>query len=192
MGPWARSFLAAVAGNTERPQLEVTDLRIEPGLISARVEGEEVTLSAPLIPQRIWAAVTRYAEGMGQLQDAVEGRFQSVHLEHLLEEDWGEKLIPRPGAITRSGDGVVAVAFAVADRIDAAPVELLLWRGVDGGDRVVPSADPWQGRPVDVVPTRPTARAVVLKRLGPSGIAAVSGDLTGALRVAYDAFASRP
>jgi hypothetical protein len=193
MGPWARSFLAAVIGNAERPELEVTELRIEPGLISARVEGEEVTLSAPLVPQRIWAAITRYAQGMGQLQDAVEGRFQSVHLEHLLEEDWGETLIPRSGAITRSGGGdVAAVAFAVADRIDESPGELLRWRGVEGTERVLSSADPWQGKPLDAVPgSRATARGVVLKRLGPSGIASVSGELSGALRAAYDAFASR-
>jgi hypothetical protein len=192
MGPWARSFLAAVVGNAERPELEVTDLRIEPGLISACVEGEEVTLSAPLIPQRIWATVTRYAQGMGQLQDAVEGKFQSVHLEHLLEEDWGEQLIPRPGSITRSGDGVVALAFAVADRIDASPNELLVWRGVEGGERVLPSADAWTGGSLDGVSTeRATARGVVLKRLGPSGIPSVSGELSGALRAAYDAFASR-
>ena len=70
-------------------------------MISARVDGCEVTLTAAPIPQRIWTAMTRYAKGMGQLEDAVEGRVQSVHLEHLLEEDWGEQLIPRPRAIAR-------------------------------------------------------------------------------------------
>src|SRR5205823_737789 len=83
MGPWSRSFLAAVAGNAERPDLEVTDLKIEPGVISARVDGFEMSLSAAPIPQRVWAAVTRYADGIQQLEDALEGRAQSVHLEHL-------------------------------------------------------------------------------------------------------------
>ena len=58
--------------------------------VSARVEDCEVTLTAAPIPQRMWTAMTRYAQGMGQLEDAVEGKFQSVHLEHLLEGDWGE------------------------------------------------------------------------------------------------------
>jgi len=54
MGPWSRSFLAAVVGNAERPDLEVRNLRIEPGLITAEVEGCEVAITAPLIPTRIW------------------------------------------------------------------------------------------------------------------------------------------
>ena len=102
MGPWSRSFIAAVAGNAERPDLAVEDLRIEPGVISARVDGCEVTLTAAPIPQRMWTAMTRYAQGMGQLEDAVEGKFQSVHLEHLLEEDWGEQLDPA-AACDRAG-----------------------------------------------------------------------------------------
>jgi hypothetical protein len=190
MGPWSRSFVAAVAGNAERPDLEVTDLRIEPGLISASVEGVEVTLSAVPIPQRIWAAVIRYAQGMGQLEEAVEGRFQSVHLEHLLEEDWDEKLIPRASAITRAGGDaeLAALAFAVADRIDASPGELLIWRGVEGGERVRPTLDPWAGGVLEAPEPRRVPDYAVLKRLGPSGIASTGGDVSNALRVAYDAF----
>jgi hypothetical protein len=60
---------------------------------------------------------------MGQLGQAVEGRMQSVHLEHLLQEDWGELLIPRASAIAQScscdeAEGcehVAAVAYAFAD-----------------------------------------------------------------------------
>jgi len=33
MGPWSRSFVAAVAGNAARPELEVEALRIDPGEI---------------------------------------------------------------------------------------------------------------------------------------------------------------
>ncbi len=144
MGPWSRSFLAAVAGNAERPDLEVSDLRIEPGVISARVEGCEVTLTAAPIPQRIWTAMTRYAKGMGQLEDAVEGRVQSVHLEHLLEEDWGEQLVPRPRAIARSCscdedaacEHVVAVAYRRRGRGRTFRTgdPALAWRG--GGPRL--------------------------------------------------------
>jgi len=66
------------------------------------------------------------------------GRVQSVHLEHLMIEDWSEPLVPRPYELGRScscdGDGepcehVAALAFAVADEIDADPSLLLRWRG---------------------------------------------------------------
>ncbi len=156
MGPWSRSFIAAVAGNAERPDLAVEDLRIEPGVISARVDGCEVTLTAAPIPQRIWTAMTRYAQGMGQLEDAVEGKFQSVHLEHLLEEDWGEQLVPRPRAIARACscdadavcEHVVAAAYAVADEVERSARVLLRWRGVAGVDDEAAegSRDPWRGK----------------------------------------------
>jgi uncharacterized Zn finger protein len=202
MGPWSRSFIAAVAGNAERPDLEVTDLRIEPGVISARVDGCEVTLTAAPIPQRIWTAMTRYAKGMGQLEDAVDGRVQSVHLEHLLEEDWGEQLIPRPRAIVRvcscderAGCGhVAAVAHCVAEKVEHTPRFILHWRGVGGGDdsRTASPESPWQGAQLDRSKVaRPMPTHAVAKRLGPSGVAVSAGeDLEVALRRAYDAFVS--
>ena len=67
--------------------MEVEALRIDPGEIWAVVEGCEVTITAHVIPARIWAQMARYAQGMGQLEQAVEGRMQSVHLEHLLREN---------------------------------------------------------------------------------------------------------
>ena len=197
MGPWSRSFIAAVAGNAERPDLEVTDLKIEPGVISARVDGCEVTLTAAPIPQRIWTAVTRYAKGMGQLEDAVEGRVQSVHLEHLLEEDWGEQLIPRPRAIAQICEcdagaacrHAAAVAYAVADRLEHAPRLLSDWRGLHDPELEPRSSDPWAGSPVSGVQQR-LHRPVgsVAQRLGASGIPTGDGDLEDALRVAYAAF----
>src|SRR4051794_39811106 len=99
MGPWSRSFIAAVGGRAERPDLEVTNLRVTPGTITADVEDCEVTLSAGVIPSRIWAAIGRYASNIEQLAQAVDGRVQSVHLEHLLEEDWEELLVPRRNTI---------------------------------------------------------------------------------------------
>ena len=192
MGPWSRSFLAAVAGNVERPDLEVRNLRVEPGVISATVEGCEVTITAPVIPTRIWASVTRFAQGMGGLEDAVEGRVQSVHLEHLLDEDWDEALIPRQSAIWRgcSCDGPqgclheVAVAYAAADDIDSKPRVLLHWRGIDGaGSRREPT-DPWRGRDVRAsMSPRPMPRYAVLKRLGSTSPA---DELTQVLRGAYE------
>jgi uncharacterized Zn finger protein len=201
MGPWSRSFIAAVAGNAERPDLEVTDLRIEPGVISARVDGCEVTLTAAPIPQRIWTAMTRYAKGMGQLEDAVEGRIQSVHLEHLLEEDWGEQLVPRPRAIARSCvceevadcEHMAAVAFGVADEVEFSPRTLLRFRGIaeQAAEPGLAGADPWQGRELPAQQSeRTTSTYAVLKRLGSSGLpGSGTDDLATALRTAYGVLA---
>jgi uncharacterized Zn finger protein len=203
MGPWSRSFVAAVAGRAERPDLEVGALRIDPGTIWAVVEGCEVTLSALVIPPRIWASMARYAKGMGQLEQAVEGRIQSVHLEHLLQEDWGELLIPRASAIAQSCtcdgtsgcDHAVAAAFAFADEVEHTPRVLLRWRGVadlSEADATAPT-DPWRGRGLSATQA---ARAMpvyaVLKRLGSSELP-VGGneDLANALRIAYETLVSQ-
>lgn len=211
MGPWARSFVAAVAGRAERPSDarldEVRDLVVEVGSIRAEVGGCAVTLSAAPVPPRIWSAMTRFAQNRGQLEDAVKGRTQSVHLEHLLAEDWDEPLIPRPSSITqtctcddgRACEHVVAVAFAFADAVDADPSQLLLWRGcIENAPAVVvappvPEApaepvDPWQGgelpEPADV---RSLPVGAVLQRLGPSGVRVGEDDLADILRRAYAA-----
>jgi len=202
MGPWSRSFVAAVAGNADNPELEVEALRVDPGEILALVDGCEVTITANVIPARIWAQMARYAQGMGQLEMAVEGRMQSVHLEHLLQEDWGELLIPRASQIAQSCtcedsagcEHVAAVAYAFADEIERTPRVLLRWRGVaDVTEAESPApADPWQGKELSALTeARPTPTYAVLKRLGPSETP-VGGheDLANALRVAYEAFAS--
>jgi uncharacterized Zn finger protein len=199
MGPWSRSFVAAVAGNADRPELEVEALRVDPGEIWAVVEGCEVTLTAHVIPARIWASMARYAQGMGQLEQAVEGRMQSVHLEHLLQEDWGELLIPRASQIAQSCtcdeaedcEHVTAVAYAFADEIERTPRVLLRWRGVaDVADQEAEAAaDPWQGKELgDLGAPRAMPTYSVLKRLGPSEMY-VGGneDLADALRIAYGA-----
>ena len=106
MGPWSRSFVAAVVARTERPSDEVLadvrDLTVDVGVIRARVGECTVTLSADPVPPRIWAAMTRFARGRGPLEEAVAGRVQSVHLEHLMAEDWGEPLVPRARSIARA------------------------------------------------------------------------------------------
>jgi hypothetical protein len=204
MGPWSRSFVAAVAGNSDRPERDVDALRIDPGTIWAVVDGCEVTLSAHAIPARIWASMARYAQGMGQLEQAVEGRIQSVHLEHLLQEDWGELLIPRASQIARSctcdeAEGcehVAAVAYAFADEIERTPRVLLRWRGVADVTEAESAAprDPWQGKQLSpMAEARPMPTYAVLKRLGPSQLS-VGGndDLGNALRIAYEALVSPP
>jgi uncharacterized Zn finger protein len=200
MGPWSRSFVAAVAGNADNPDLEVTALRVNAGEIWAVVEGCEVTLTAHVIPARIWASMARYAQGMGQLEQAVEGRIQSVHLEHLLQEDWGELLIPRASQIAQSCtcddsadcEHVAAVAYALADEIERTPRVLLRWRGVADlteAKSAVP-AEPWQGKELSsLTEARAMPTYAVLKRLGPSEMyVGGSEDLADALRAAYQAF----
>lgn len=202
MGPWSRSFVAAVAGNEDRPELEVEGLRVDPGEIGAVVEGCEVTITAHVIPARIWAQMARYAQGMGQLEQAVEGRMQSVHLEHLLQEDWGELLIPRASQIAQSCtcdasagcEHVAAVAHAFADEIERTPRVLLRWRGVADvtEEETAASTDPWQGKELGpLADARPMPTHAVLKRLGRSEMS-VGGDedIANALRVAYEAFRS--
>ena len=199
MGPWSRSFVAAVAGNADNPELEVEALRVDPGEIWAVVEGCEVTLTAHVIPTRIWTQMARYAKGMGQLELAVEGRMQSVHLEHLLQEDWGELLIPRASQIAQACtcdesagcEHLAAVAYAIADEIERTPRVLLRWRGVAdvSEEETAASIDPWQGKELSALEdARPMPAYAVLKRLGPSELS-VGGndDLANALRVAYEA-----
>jgi hypothetical protein len=202
MGPWSRSFVAAVAGNADNPELEVEALRVNAGEIWAVVEGCEVTITAHVIPARIWAQMARYAQGMGQLEMAVEGRMQSVHLEHLLQEDWGELLIPRASQIAQSCtcdesagcEHVAAVAYAFADEIERTPRVLLRWRGVADLTEAESAApvDPWQGRELDsLADARPMPTYAVLKRLGRSELS-VGGDedVANALRAAYEVFCS--
>jgi hypothetical protein len=174
-------------------------LRVDPGTIWAVVEGCEVTLTAHVIPARIWASMARYAQGMGQLEQAVEGRIQSVHLEHLLQEDWGELLIPRASQIAQECtcdesagcEHVAAVVYAFADEIERSPRVLLRWRGVADVTEAeaTASADPWQGTELSpLAEARPMPTYAVLKRLGPSEMY-VGGneDLASALRIAYEA-----
>ena len=197
MGPWSRSFLAAVAGNAERQELEVTELKIEPGLISARVDGCTVELSAAPIPKRTWDAVRRFGAGMGPLDEALKGRTQSVHLEHLLEEDWDVRLIPRATAINRAcscdpAGGCVhelALAHAVAERFDRTPMQLLEWRGIGGAQPVRGTSDPWRGRELAPLgaPRRMPVDAV-LKRLAETDLQ----DLPETLRPAYERLRTAP
>lgn len=195
-GPWARTFAAALA-DEGAPELTVEGLRIEPGLITAQVDGCAVTISAPTVPPRIWAAMTSYARNRGPLEQAVRGETQSVQLQHLMAQDWDEPLVPGASAILRTcscdtgGDcpHVAALARTVAGEIDRDPATLLRWRGCL--DAPAPSADdPWTGgEPPDV--SGATGRPVqsVLHRLGRSGIAHGAGDLVDALGPAYAALA---
>ena len=196
-GPWARSVLTAI-GRDARPTRTADELDVEVGRLTARVGECAVTVGAEPVSRSSWTAMVRYSKGMGPLEEAVGGRLQSTHLDHLLAEDWGEQLIPRPGQIRRectcdpSGacEHVAAAALAFADAIDEEPGLLLRWRGcVEGPLPEVDRGDPWAGGPLpEPAPPRALPVGAVLKRLGPSGILVGDKDLADVLQVAYEAF----
>ena len=197
-GPWARSILVALGGETATAA-SVEELNVELGRVTARVGECTVLLAAERVPRATWVAMLRYARGMGPLEDAVRGRIQSTHLDHLLAEDWGERVIPRAGQIRRTCscdpngacEHVAAVAVAFADAIDGNPVLFLRWRGcVDEPTPEVVQGDPWAGGelPEPAAP-RNLPVGAVLKRLGPSGIQIGDEDLAQVLQRAYEAFA---
>jgi hypothetical protein len=220
-GAWARLLATAVVRDegsalAERGRAlardgEVGELDVELGRIAARVGGCDTSITARPVPPRIWTAMVRSARGNRPLEAAIEGREQSVHLEHLMTVDWSEPLVPRAHDLGRrcSCDGadlcehVAALAFAVADAIDADPSLLLRWRGcvpgaVDAPDavdvvvpRVEPAGDPWSGGVLpEPQPLRPLPVGAVLKRLGPSGLTVRGDDLDAVLQRAYASFAA--
>ncbi len=225
-GPWSRLFASAVVGDESSSTAErgrslarngsVHTVEVAEGVISAQIDDGcecRVTISAEPMPPRIWAAVSRSARGAPQLEAAVEGRAQSVHLEHVLSVDWEEPLVPTGAALIAgcSCDAggrcphIVALAYVFADRIDRDPSLLLRWRGCNAREEMPAWLEPdddsepvvhagpeeiWQlGRLPEPRPVRPLPPAAVLKRLGPSGIQVGVQDLTDVLQRAYASFA---
>jgi SWIM zinc finger len=223
-GPWARLLATAVVRDegsavAERGRAlvregEVGPVEVTQGTLSANVAGCSVAITAKPVPPRIWAAMVRFARGNRPLEEAVQGRAQSVHLEHLMIEDWSEPLVPRPYELGRTcscaRDGepcehVAALAFAVEDEIDADPSLLLRWRGCLAVPEVPAAAtiestpeptvdltddDPWRaGDLPEPRPLRPLPVGAVLKRLGPSGLQLRGEDLADVLQRAYASFA---
>jgi uncharacterized Zn finger protein len=214
-GAWARLFASAIVGDESAPVAErgraharaghVHTVSIEPEEVSAEVDGCVVTLSADRIPPRVWSAVARGARNE-RLLAGVEGREQSVHLEHVMRFEWDEPLIPdRAGLrMTCICDGrvpcehVIAVAYVVADQIDRDPVLLLRWRGVDAVPESEPepealtvpaSDDAWEaGRLPTLGGKRPLPAGAVLKSLGASGIRAGFASIEDVLQRAYESF----
>lgn len=176
MGPWAQALLAAV-GVTSEGAAEVDGLRVEPALITARVDGRAVTLSAPPIPAGIWAAVGH----------AVATDRQSLELTQLLDHTWEEPLVPRELVRAGRDEDVAAVARAVAAAIERDPSTLLRFRGyaaAEPGER-----DAWRGG--ELPPLPPPARRPpesVPKRFGASGTLVGGEDLVEILARAYRAF----
>jgi hypothetical protein len=178
MGPWAQAWLASVGRRRVADDRPVAQLRIEPSLISAEVDGRSVSLSAVSIPAGVWAAV----------ESQVTPDRQSLELLQLLEHTWEEPLMPPELVRVGDEDDVDAVVEAVAAEIDRDPSVLLRFRGFDteGGD----GGDPWQARG-ELPPLPPPARRPpdsVPMRYGTSGIRTADGDLVETLIRAYAAF----
>ena len=192
---------------------------VEQGTLTAEIAGCAVTLTAEPVPPRIWTAMVRAARGNPPLEDAIEGRRQSVHLEHLMTVDWSEPLVPRAFELGRActcddADRVRAHRRRRVCRsrvaIDADPSLLLtLARLRARGARSRPrrrttrrsrrrrhsatrptSAPGVAARCPSAPPLRPLPVGAVLKRLGPSGLQLRGDDLALVLQRAYDSFAA--
>ncbi|HEY2777890.1 MAG TPA: hypothetical protein VGI77_08285 [Gaiellaceae bacterium] len=156
----------------------VTQLRVEPSLITATVEGRAVTLSAAPIPPGVWAAIDAQ----------VTPDRQSLELAQLLEHTWEEPLVPEELVRVGAEDDVAAVAGAVAAEIERDPATLLRFRGYGAG--AVNHDEAWRGG--ELPPLPPPARRPpdsVPKRFGASGIPTADGELVEVLVRAYRAFA---
>jgi hypothetical protein len=223
-GPWARLLASAVIRDegsavAERARAFVREgavgtIEVREGTLSASVNGCSAAISAKPVPPRIWAAMTRFARGNRPVEEAVAGRLQSVHLDHVMIEDWSEPLVPRSYELGRTCscdiDGepcehVAALAYAVANGIDADPSLLLRWRGCVAAPELPAGAevaatpgpapdltddDPWRaGVLPQPRPLRPLPVGAVLKRLGPSGLKLRGEDLSVVLQRAYASFA---
>jgi len=215
-GPWARLVATAVVRDesssvAERGRQLVRERRVQNLVVAARTVGArvgdcDVTIGAEPVPPRIWAALALSARNSPQLEAAVAGRAQSVHLEHLMTLDWERPLVPRARELVlrcscdRGGcEHVAALAYAFAEEIDQDPSALLRWRGVDAIEVEEPEPvvavetvppEAWEGAPLPKPRAlRPLPVGAVLKRLGPSGLRVHEDDLTDVLERAYAEFA---
>jgi hypothetical protein len=225
-GPWARLFVASAIGNEGSSTAErgralarggnVHSVRVSAGTVTATVaesDGREclVAFTADPIPPRVWAAVAVSSRRNERLAAAMEGREQSVHLEHLMRFDWDDPLIPSKGFLrTCTCDSdvgcehVAALSYVVADLIDGDPSLLLAWRGCGATeapdpperpelDSVTPISrgdGPWQaGRLPATRRARPLPAGAVLMCLGPSELTVAGDDLANALKRVYASFA---
>jgi uncharacterized Zn finger protein len=226
-GPWARLFATAAVGDEGSSVAErgralaragaVHTVSVAAGELAARVVGSDgkeyaVEFTARAVPPRVWAAVAVTARRNARLAAAIDGREQSVHLEHLMRFDWTSPLVPdgvdlkRTCTCANAGlcEHIAALAYVVADQIDAKPSLLLQWRGCYSAetDAVEPepapvtqadsSDEPWQvGALPPSRPLRPLPIGAVLMCLGPSELRAGGGDLSDVLNRAYGVLADR-
>lgn len=179
MGPWGTALLAGLP----EAQLEVEALRVEPGLVTARVAGETVSIAAPTIRPSLWQAIESYARGKPALERALRGEVQSEELARVMEHDWEEALLPE---LTADAPAQVALVNAFANALEEEPGLLLRWRGHGRGARG--ASDPWSGESVSLPTTgrRPPESAPL--RFGASGVRVGDEDLVEVLVRTYRSF----
>jgi hypothetical protein len=166
--PWA---LALRPKDGEAVLRTVSDLRVEPSLVSGTVDGEPTSLSAPPIPRGIWAEVD----------------VSSPLLAQTLAHTWEEPLVPKD--IATSGAHADALLQAFAEAVEEDPALLLRWRGYD--DATPAEGDPWRGGQLPALP--PPARRPpesVPNRFGASGVRVGDADLVEHLVRVYRAFSA--
>ena len=123
-GPWARAFLETWDRTPQGSDPVVSEVRVEPSLITARVDGRSVTLSAQPIPAGVWAAIAAQ----------VTPDRQSLELAQLLEHTWEEPLVPEELVVGERGRQA-EVAAASSARAAAAGLGAEAIRGKRDPDR---------------------------------------------------------
>ncbi|HZQ82520.1 MAG TPA: hypothetical protein VFB25_11155 [Gaiellaceae bacterium] len=149
------------------PGTHAEELRVEPSLVTAVVNGAPASLSAPPIPRGIWAELD----------------VSDPNLAQVLDHTWEEPLIPVE--VVEVGE-TAPLWHAFAEAVDEDPTLLLRWRGYGPAEA---SDDPWRGGPLPELPA-PARRPPesVPKRFGASGIQVGGEDLVEVLIRAYAAF----
>jgi hypothetical protein len=150
----------------------VTELRVEPSLVTGKVDGEPASLSAPTISRGIWAVID------------VDSPLLAQNLEHT----WEDPLVPKE--IVMAGEHADALLEAFAEAVEEEPRLLLRWRGYDDGPT---DGDPWRGGELPSLPAlarRPPES--VPNRFGASGIRVGDDDLVTVLVRAYAALKPTP
>lgn len=160
---WGRAWCAHVEGladlATRLPRGRsyvrsgaVVDLRIEPGVVRARVCGTELyeaTVRVAPLPRARWAAVRRASTGrIANLVDLLAGKLPDAVMEVL--SDPGHGVFPRSGeldlACTCPDDArlckhLAAVLYGIGARLDREPELLFVLRGVDAAELVTAAGD---------------------------------------------------
>jgi hypothetical protein len=154
---------------------EVSELRVEPGLVTGVVDDEQVSISAATIPRGIWAEVDVDAPTLAQT----------------LAHTWEEPLYPEHVVRAGTAEKVDALVAAFSEAAAADRSLLLRFRGY--APAPVADGDPWRGAPLPELP--PPARRPpesVPKRFGASGIRVGDEDLVVVLVEAYRALTNEP
>lgn len=129
----------------------VVDLRVEPGVIHAKVSGTRLyttTITVQALAPAVWrAAVDRHAGQVASLVDLLQGKLPASLLQALADRSSG--LFPGPKELSFDCScpdwatmckHVAAVLYGVGARLDEAPELFFRLRGVDVADLVARSA----------------------------------------------------